>query len=100
MSSNQHPALKPLDTFRKSTNAAFLLERGGQTLLVKSYNGENAAERCACERASLEVWAKHGFKVPRVWQIEIPELASKPYLVLDYLGKLTLQEFLKDSTVA
>jgi len=102
MSSNQNQAvqLKPLATFRKSTNAAYLLERGGRTFFVKCYNGDKAVERCACEQATLEVWSKHGFKVPGILETEIPELQSKPHLILDHVGQLTLQEFLQDKSVA
>ena len=42
----------------------------------------------------MQLWASLSFPVPKVWDITVPEFG--PHLVLDYLGRLTLQEWLQN----
>src|SRR5262249_6550106 len=96
-SSPQFPApvdLQPLKTYRASRNRAGLLRHDGLTLLVKCYAGERQQERRDCEELSLRAWSHAGFSVPVVRDVDVPELHDTPYLVMDYLPGLTLQEYL------
>lgn len=91
--------LQPLNTFRQGSNEVCLLRHDGRELLAKRYRGEGAGARCDYERATLDLWASCHFPVPRVWPVEIPQWAGSPHLVTDYLGHLTLQEWLHDAKV-
>jgi hypothetical protein len=92
--------LQPLNTFRQGSNEVCLLRHDGRELLAKRYRGDHAATRCDYERSALQLWASCQFPVPQVWPIEVPQWAGSPHLVTDYLGRLTLQEWLQDQTVA
>lgn len=89
--------LEPLNTFRQGSNQVFLLRHQGRSLLVKRYLRDQAAARWSNERQTLQLWASLNFPVPRVWDITVPEFSATPHLVLDYLGRLTLQEWLQDA---
>jgi tRNA A-37 threonylcarbamoyl transferase component Bud32 len=91
--------LSRLGTFRQGTNEVFLLRHGGRELLAKCYRGEHPQARCDYERTTLQLWATLSLPVPRVWDIDVPELRGAPYLITDYLGRLTLQEWLQDQAV-
>jgi Ser/Thr protein kinase RdoA (MazF antagonist) len=92
--------LEPLKTFRQTTNAVYVLHHEGRRFLVKRYNGDDARRRRDKERSTLEIWTELGLSVPSVQHIEVPELRNESYLVMDYAGDSTLQEWLKDSEVS
>jgi tRNA A-37 threonylcarbamoyl transferase component Bud32 len=87
--------LEPLNTFRQGSNQVYLLRHEGRSLLVKRYLRDQPAARCRNERQTLQLWASLNFPVPKVWDLTVPEFSSTPHLVLDYLGRLTLQEWLQ-----
>jgi tRNA A-37 threonylcarbamoyl transferase component Bud32 len=87
--------LEPLNTFRQGSNQVYLLRHEGRSLLVKRYLRDQSAARWSNERQTLQLWASLNFPVPRVWDITVPEFSATPHLVLDYLGRLTLQEWLQ-----
>jgi tRNA A-37 threonylcarbamoyl transferase component Bud32 len=87
--------LEPLNTFRQGSNQVYLLRDQGRSLLVKRYLRDRPAVRWSNERQTLQLWASLNFPVPRVWNLTVPEFNAAPHLVLDYLGRLTLQEWLQ-----
>lgn len=89
-------ALAPLQTFRASTNRAWLLEEEGRRWLVKNYRGERAAQRRDLEARRLILWAKHGFRVPKLEDRTVEELQTEPHVVMEFIEGPTLQEALKD----
>lgn len=91
--------LQPLQTSRVSTNRASVLRQAGRAYLIKRYIGERPGERLACEKSSLNLWADAGFKVPTVFELEIPELRGTEYLAIEFLDGSTLQDRLKDAAV-
>ena len=91
--------LTPLKVFRISSNQSFLLKDQERLLFVKRYLGPGSRERSSREHEALVVWTRAGFKVPRIWAVEIPQFQGTPYLVMEYLGDTTLRQFLQDSQV-
>lgn len=92
--------LTPLRTFRRSTNDTFRLDSPEGTFLVKRYVGPDAAERCTRERTTVELWRRHGARVPGLRDFEHPDLRGVPHLVMEYLDGPTLQEWLREAPVS
>ena len=84
--------LKPLTTFRKTTNRLYLLVDAGQ-YLVKCYPGPDGAARRERERAMLDRWREAGFNVPEVCERTIPDL-PEPRLVTRFIEGVSLRELL------
>jgi tRNA A-37 threonylcarbamoyl transferase component Bud32 len=89
-------ALAPLQTFRASTNRAWLLEEEGKRWLVKNYIGEHAEQRRDCETRRLTLWAHHGFRVPILENRTVNELKGEPHVVMEFIEGPTVQEVLRD----
>ncbi len=91
--------LEPIKTFRRTTNKVSRFQHEGRELLVKHYTGTDKEARRDREERTLDLWRECGFHVPVVRKLQIPQLLDEPQLVLDYLGSLTLQEWLKNPAV-
>jgi len=92
--------LQPIRTFRLTTNKVSRFQHEGRELLVKHYTGADKQVRRDHEERTLELWRECGFCVPSIRKLQIPQLHDEPLLVLDYLGSLTLQEWLKSAAVS
>lgn len=91
--------LASLGTFRQGTNEVCLLRHEGRQLLAKRYRGAQPQARCDYERNTLQLWASLNLPVPRLWDVDVPEWHGSPYVVTDFLSRLTLQEWLADGAI-
>lgn len=55
--------------------------------------------RCRTEREALLLWARHGFDVPRLVNLDLDPLIRGPYVVLEYLPGRTVHDVLADPAV-
>lgn len=91
--------LEPLSTFRQGTNRIYRLQQGEHCLLAKRYVGLDARQRRDREKKTLQLWRTAGFSVPSVKNINLAELGAEPYLIVEYVSPLTLQEWLQSKDV-
>jgi tRNA A-37 threonylcarbamoyl transferase component Bud32 len=70
---------------------------GHRFLVAKT--GLGARTRCDTEGRLLRLWREHGFAVPEVLELALPEPEPRPYLVLEQVDGRTVQAELRDSTV-
>jgi tRNA A-37 threonylcarbamoyl transferase component Bud32 len=70
---------------------------GHRFLVAKT--GLGARTRCDTEARLLRLWRQHGFAVPEVLDLALPEPETRPYLVLERVDGRTVQAELRDVTV-
>jgi len=70
---------------------------GHRFLVAKT--GLAARTRCDTEARLLRLWRKHGFEVPEVLELSLPEPETRPYLVLEQVDGPTVQAELRDESV-
>ena len=70
----------------------------GHRFLVPK-TGLSARTRCDTEARLLRLWRKHGFAVPEVLELALPEPEARPYLVLEQIDGPTVQAELRDEGV-
>ncbi len=75
----------------------FLRDVGQRFLVGKS--GMTPAARMQTERATLELWHRHGFRVPRVLDATLPAEVPKLRLVLESIEGGTVRDLLADPRV-
>jgi len=92
-------ALSPLETFRKTTNALYILVDGGKKYVVKHYRGPGNLARRRQEELSLTHWKKAGFNAPEIHDLRVPGV-PEPYLVTSFIEGLSLREYLCAGTHA
>ncbi|MEX2207155.1 MAG: hypothetical protein WEF50_13080 [Myxococcota bacterium] len=61
--------------------------------------GLGARTRCDTEARLLRLWREHGFAVPELLALELPESDPRPYLVLEQVQGRTVQSELRDPAV-
>jgi tRNA A-37 threonylcarbamoyl transferase component Bud32 len=61
--------------------------------------GLGARTRCDTEARLLGLWRAHGFAVPELLELTLPEPDPRPYLVLEHVQGRTVQSELRDPTV-
>ena len=61
--------------------------------------GLGARTRRDTEARLLRLWRAHGFAVPEVLELVLPEPDDRPYLVLEQVSGATLHEELRDASV-
>lgn len=89
--------ISPFAAFRRTTNALYTVRDADAEYFVKCYRGPSGPEREDRERHMIHSWEKEGFEVPRIYDIEIPDL-TKPYLVTDLVKGVSLREYLAGDT--
>lgn len=92
--------LLPLRTFRQTSNRIYKTEGHEPSLLVKEYVGPGSQRRRSQERDILELWSRHGFRVPALHDLVITELGRAPYLATEYLDHPTLQQQLRSPSLS
>jgi len=70
---------------------------GHRFLVAKT--GLGARTRRDTEARLLRLWRQHGFAVPEVLELSLPEPDARPYLVLERIEGRTVQSELRDAAV-
>jgi tRNA A-37 threonylcarbamoyl transferase component Bud32 len=70
---------------------------GHRFLVAKT--GLGARTRCDTEARLLRLWREHGFAVPEVLELALPEPDARPHLVLEWVQGRTVQSELRDPEV-
>jgi tRNA A-37 threonylcarbamoyl transferase component Bud32 len=85
--------LTPFEAFQKTTNKLYILIDGTRKYLVKSYCGPNSFTRYRQEKFMIDHWRQAGFKVPQVYDKQVPDI-PEPYLVTSFIEGSSLREYL------
>ena len=88
--------LQPIVTFRQGRNRAWRVDSAERSWLIKEYVGPQGRENRDREKARLKLWLTRGYPVPAVGALTIPELDGTPWLAMEWLEGVTLQEYLSD----
>ena len=70
---------------------------GHRFLVAKT--GLGARTRCDTEARLLRLWRAHGFAVPELLELSLPEPEARPYLVIEKIDGRTVQAELRDRAV-
>jgi len=89
-------SLQPLPGSGTTTNDLRALATADGRKVLKVYRTRDRWRRSMQERAVLEVWRRHGFRVPEVYDLRLPRV-PQPYLVMEWVSGITLQDLLRSA---
>ena len=84
---------KKIVTARTTSNDLFKLTEGKQSWLLKRYRGDKAEHHRDSEKNRLVLWARQGFLVPEVIELQL-SAEVQPYLVLQWINGCSLADYL------
>ena len=76
-----------------TSNELIKLTEGKQSWLLKRYRGDKAEHHRDSEKNRLVLWAKQGFLVPEVIDLQL-SAEVQPYLVLQWINGCSLTDYL------
>lgn len=69
------------------------------SIIISGKSSIAARSRHDTERSVLKLWRKHGFDVPAILDLPLPEPVAQPILILEYVPGRTLRDIMEDDQV-